>query len=44
MRLLVLSDLHREIWKDHGPAINLAVSRPDIVRGGYRDAFQTANR
>jgi len=31
MRLLVLSDLHREIWKDHGPAINLAVSRPDVV-------------
>jgi len=31
MRLLVLSDLHREIWKDHGPKINLAVSRPDVV-------------
>ena len=24
--------------------VRLAVSRPDIVRGGYRDAFQTANR
>jgi len=31
MRLLVLSDLHREIWKDHGPRIDLAVSRPDVV-------------
>jgi len=31
MRLLVLSDLHREIWKEHGPKIDLVASRPDIV-------------
>jgi predicted phosphodiesterase len=31
MRLLVLSDLHREIWKDLGPKIDLTVSRPDVV-------------
>lgn len=40
MRLLVLSDLHREVWyrgtrfggvEDHFPPIDLAVSRPDVV-------------
>lgn len=31
MRLLVLSDLHREIWKEFGPGIDLAASRPDLV-------------
>lgn len=41
MRLMILSDLHREIWYreqthhevqvDHFPTIDLAVSRPDVV-------------
>lgn len=31
MRLLVLSDLHREVWRNHAPPINLNVSQPDIV-------------
>jgi predicted phosphodiesterase len=31
MRILVLSDLHREIWREHAPHIDVSVSRPDIV-------------
>jgi len=31
MRLLILSDLHHEIWKEHAPRIDPAVSRPDVV-------------
>ena len=31
MRLLVLSDLHLEQWRDHGPPIDLSVSKPDVV-------------
>lgn len=31
MRLLVLSDLHHELWRKHAPAIDPAGSRPDIV-------------
>lgn len=31
MRLLVLSDLHRELWREHAPRINPSMSRPDIV-------------
>ena len=31
MRLLILSDLHLEVWGDDTPAINLAASRPDAV-------------
>ncbi|MDN2710996.1 metallophosphoesterase family protein [Janthinobacterium sp. SUN118] len=31
MRLLILSDLHLEVWRDDAPAIDLAASRPDAV-------------
>lgn len=31
MRLLVLSDLHHELWKEHAPRIDLSISRPDAV-------------
>lgn len=31
MRLLILSDLHLEVWGDATPAIDLAQSRPDVV-------------
>lgn len=31
MRLLVLSDLHVEIWRDFAPKFDVAVSKPDIV-------------
>lgn len=31
MRLLVLSDLHHELWRDRAPAINPGLSRPDAV-------------
>ncbi len=31
MRLLVLSDLHIETWRDDGPDCNLLQSRPDVV-------------
>ena len=31
MRLLVLSDLHLEVWKDFGPEFDTAASRPDVV-------------
>ena len=31
MRLLILSDLHREVWGDTPVGIDLAVSRPDVV-------------
>jgi predicted phosphodiesterase len=31
MRLLVLSDLHLELWREHVPRIDPAQSRPDIV-------------
>lgn len=31
MRLLVLSDLHLEIWGEHVPRIDIAASQPDIV-------------
>ena len=31
MRLLILSDLHLEVWDDATPAIDLAQSRPDVV-------------
>jgi predicted phosphodiesterase len=31
MRLLVLSDLHRELWREHAPRIDPSVSRPDVV-------------
>lgn len=31
MRLLILSDLHLEVWGDDTPAIDLAASRPDVV-------------
>ncbi len=31
MRLLILSDLHREQWKQYGATIDLAISRPDCV-------------
>lgn len=31
MRLLVLSDLHLEVWRDHLPRIDASISRPDVV-------------
>lgn len=31
MRLLILSDLHREHWKDSGPQPDLSICRPDVV-------------
>ena len=31
MRLLILSDLHREIWKTSFPAIDPSISKPDAV-------------
>jgi predicted phosphodiesterase len=31
MRLLILSDLHREVWRDHAPRIDVAVRQPDVV-------------
>lgn len=31
MRLLILSDLHRELWREYAPRIDPLVSRPDIV-------------
>lgn len=31
MRLLILSDLHCEIWKDEGPSIDIFQSQPDVV-------------
>ncbi|MGJ9418333.1 metallophosphoesterase [Massilia sp. CMS3.1] len=31
MRLLVLSDLHLEVWGAHVPRIDVSISRPDVV-------------
>lgn len=31
MRLLILSDLHHELWRDNAPQINPTLSRPDVV-------------
>ncbi|MDB5824571.1 MAG: metallophosphoesterase [Herminiimonas sp.] len=31
MRLLILSDLHLEIWKQYAPEIDTSISRPDVV-------------
>ena len=31
MRLLILSDLHHELWREHVPRIDAAVSKPDLV-------------
>lgn len=31
MRLLILSDLHLEVWREHLPRIDASVSKPDIV-------------
>jgi len=31
MRLLVLSDLHREFWREHAPVIDTSISCPDLV-------------
>lgn len=31
MRLLILSDLHLDSWRDHAPRIDTSVSKPDIV-------------
>lgn len=31
MRLLVLSDLHLEVWRDSAPRFDTGVSRPDLV-------------
>ncbi|MDY7577275.1 metallophosphoesterase family protein [Herbaspirillum sp. RTI4] len=31
MRLLILSDLHHELWREHAPVINPEISLPDVV-------------
>lgn len=31
MRLLILSDMHLEIWGDRSPPIDISTSRPDVV-------------
>ncbi len=31
MRILILSDLHHELWKQFAPRINPSVSQPDVV-------------
>jgi hypothetical protein len=31
MRLLILSDLHREIRREFAPRIDLSISHPDVV-------------
>ena len=31
MRLLILSDLHHELWREHAPVIDPAISKPDVV-------------
>ena len=31
MRLLILSDLHHEIWREHAVVIDPAISKPDVV-------------
>jgi predicted phosphodiesterase len=31
MRLLILSDLHHELWREQAPVIDPAASRPDVV-------------
>jgi predicted phosphodiesterase len=31
MRLLILSDLHHEIWREHAVTIDPAISKPDVV-------------
>lgn len=31
MRMLILSDLHIEVWRDHLPTIDASVSKPDVV-------------
>jgi predicted phosphodiesterase len=31
MRILLLSDLHHELWREKAPRCDLAISRPDIV-------------
>jgi predicted phosphodiesterase len=31
MRLLVLSDLHHELWRQHAPRIDLSISNPDVI-------------
>ena len=31
MRLLILSDLHLEVWREHAPRIDTSISKPDLV-------------
>lgn len=31
MRLLILSDLHHELWREHAPRIDPSISQPDAV-------------
>lgn len=31
MKLLILSDLHRELWRGHAPRIDPSISQPDVV-------------
>lgn len=45
MRLLILSDLHHEVWRDHAPRVDLAISRPDaVVLAGDIDVAANAVR
>lgn len=31
MKILILSDLHRELWREHAPRFDLSISQPDVV-------------
>lgn len=31
MRLLILSDLHHELWRERAPRFDISISRPDVV-------------
>ncbi|WP_229412286.1 MULTISPECIES: metallophosphoesterase [unclassified Massilia] len=31
MRLLILSDLHLEVWRELAPHIDISISRPDVI-------------
>lgn len=43
MRILVLSDLHHEHWREHAPRIDPALSRPDaVILAGDIDSGATA--
>jgi len=45
MKLLVLSDLHLEVWRDHLPRIDVSASMPDVVilAGDIHTKFRAAS-